>query len=174
MAKSLSNMVAREIMTSPVTHVMTETLLAEIANLLLREGISAVPVLTEGGSLAGIVSEGDLVRRRPIEGDDRRSWWLDLFEADTTHREEFLNYLNTRGLRAKDVMSRDVVSVSEDMPIARIAELLETHRIKRVPVLRDGRVTGIVSRANLLQALVQGSRVPGRGRGTTAGGRRRS
>jgi CBS domain-containing protein len=163
--KSINNMIAREVMTSPVTQVMTETPLAEIANLLLRERISAAPVLTEGGLLAGIVSEGDLVRRRPIEGDDRRSWWLDLFDADTTHRDEFLRYLNARGLRAKDVMTRDVVSVNEDTPIARIAELLETHRIKRVPVLRDGRIVGIVSRANLLQALVQGTRVPGRARG---------
>ena len=107
-------------MTAPVAYVMAETPVAEIARLLLREGISAAPVLGSGGRLVGIVSEGDLVRRRPAKDGLRRSWWLDLFEADARQSEEFLNYLKIHGLRAKDVMSREVVSVTEDTTIAEI------------------------------------------------------
>src|SRR5229473_4394591 len=103
-----------------------------------------------------------LVRRRSADNGEHRSWWLDLFEADTHHTREFLNYLRGHGLRAKDVMSRDVISVSEETPIAKIAALLEANRIKRVPVLRDDKLVGIVSRADLLRVLARGSPVRGR------------
>ncbi len=154
-------------MTAPAAYVMAETPLREVANLLLREGISAAPVLDEGGNLVGMVSEGDLVRRWPAEGGPSRSWWLDLFEADTQRSREFLNYLKAHGLRAKDVMSRKVVSVDEAATIAEIAGLLETHRIKRVPVMREGKLAGVVSRADLLRALAQAQPLPGRARGST-------
>jgi CBS domain-containing protein len=162
LAKSLGSIKAGEMMTSPAAYVMPETPLKEIANLLLRERISAVPVLDDTGSLLGMVSEGDLVRRRSADNGERRSWWLDLFEADTHHTREFLNYLRGHGLRAKDVMSRDVISVSEETPIAKIAALFEANRIKRVPVLRDDKLVGIVSRADLLRVLARGSPVRGR------------
>lgn len=153
--KSLSATTAREIMTSPATYVMTETPIKEVANLLLEKSISAVPVLDQSGRLVGIVSEGDLVRRGPAGRGGRRSWWLDQFEADTTHDEGFRNYLRGHGLRAKDVMTREVVSVNEDTTAAEVAELLERHAIKRVPVVRSGKLTGIVSRANLLSLLAR-------------------
>ena len=75
--QSLSKLQARHVMTSPVAYVMSETPLSEVANLLLREGISAAPVLDEGGHLVGMISEGDLVRRGPAREGSRRSWWLD-------------------------------------------------------------------------------------------------
>jgi CBS domain-containing protein len=168
--QSLGKIMAREVMTSPAAHVMTETPLRAIANLLLREGISAVPVLDSAGTLVGIVSEGDLLRRSPGEAENRRSWWLDVFEADTPHHEEFLNYLRAHGLRAKDVMTRAVISVGEDTPIRQIAELLEIHRIKRVPVVSHGRLIGVVSRADLLRALARGSPVLGRALGAARRG----
>jgi len=93
------------------------------------------------------------VRRRFGLSTDRRSWWLDLFEADITYNQEFLNYLQHHGLRARDVMTRDVVAVNEDAPITLIADLLERRQIKRVPVLSAGKVIGIVSRADLLKAI---------------------
>jgi CBS domain-containing protein len=151
---SLRTLTARQVMTAPVAYVMTETPLREIANLLLREAISGAPVLDRGGQLVGIVSEGDLIRRGPA-GNGRRSWWLDLFDDKPAHSEQFLNYLKMHGLRAKDVMTPEVVSVNEETTVAEIAQLFETHRIKRVPVLRKGKLVGIVSRANLLQALAQ-------------------
>lgn len=146
---------AREVMTSPVIYVMTETPLKEVAAAMLRARISAVPVVGGGGKLVGMVSEGDLIRRRRGEGSAPRSWWLDLFEADAAHGEEFLEYLRRHGLRARDVMTRNVITVDEDMPIARVAELLDAKNIKRVPVLREGRMIGIVSRADLLRALAR-------------------
>ena len=164
--QSLSNLTARQEMTTPDAYEMTETPLHEIANLLLREGISAAPVLDDGGRLVGMVSEGDLVRRGPAENETRRSWWLDLFEANTAQSEQFLIYLTEHGLRAKDVMSREVVSVDEETTIAEIAALLETHRIKRVPVMREGKLVGIVSRANLLRVLAHAPPVPDRERGS--------
>jgi CBS domain-containing protein len=153
MTKSLNNISARDVMTTPAAYVMDQTPIQEVARLLLREGISAAPVLNEGGHLVGIVSEGDLVRRRSGLSNDRRSWWLDLFEADTRHNQQFLNYLQHHGLRAQDVMTRDVVAVTEDTPISLIADLLERHQIKRVPVTSAGKVIGIVSRADLLKAI---------------------
>jgi CBS domain-containing protein len=155
MAKSLNSISARDVMTTPVAYVMDQTPIQEVASLLLHQGISAAPVLNDGGHLVGIVSEGDLVRRRSGLSTDRRSWWLDLFEADTRHNQEFLNYLQRHGLRARDVMTRDVVTVNEDTPISVIADLLERHQIKRVPVLSAGKVIGIVSRADLLNAILK-------------------
>ena len=140
-------------MTAPAIYVMEETPLSEIARAMLRARISGVPVLGSGGRLVGMVSEGDLIRRRSQPGGERRSWWLDVFE-NAPHDPGLLNYLRDHGLRAKDVMTNAVVSVGPDTPAAEIAELLETHGIKRVPVLRNGALVGIVSRANLLRLLL--------------------
>jgi CBS domain-containing protein len=171
--RSLSKLQARDVMTSPVAYVMSETPLNEVANLLLRKGISAAPVLDDGGHLVGMVSEGDLVRRGPAKDGDHRSWWLDLFESDAAGNEKFLNYLTIHGLRAKDVMTGEVVSVDEQTTIAQIATLLEAHQIKRVPVMRDGKLIGIVSRANLLRALAQAEPLPGRAAGSVRQRQRR-
>jgi CBS domain-containing protein len=137
-------------MTAPAVVVAPETTVAEIAKLLLKRGISAVPVIAADGQLAGIVSEGDLIRRVESGTERTRSWWLSAFgDADAQARE----YAKSHGRRAADVMTRNVVTVAEDATLAQIAELLERHRIKRVPVVRGGRVVGIVSRANLLHGL---------------------
>jgi CBS-domain-containing membrane protein len=97
--------------------------------------------------LLGIVSEGDLIHGLGQEGA-RRSWWLDLLASPQTRAKE---YLKSHGRLASDVMTREVVSVTPDTPLPEIARLLETRRIKRVPVLRDGALVGIVSRADLLR-----------------------
>lgn len=143
-------MQARDVMSTPVISVTEDTSVADLARLLLRKGISGVPVLGADGRLVGIVSEGDLVRR--VESGTERvpSWWLRLFgDSEDQVRE----YAKTHGRRVRDVMTRDVDTVREDTSVAEIAELLERRRIKRVPVVRGWEVVGIVSRANLLQAL---------------------
>lgn len=142
---------ASDIMTSPAVTVGPDTSVAQIAQLLFERRISAVPVIEEG-RLAGLVSEADLLHRREIGTDraaPRGSWWLRLFSADSSPAE----YVKSHAQRARDIMTRDVVTVTPDTPVAEIASLLETHGIKRVPVLRDGRLAGIVSRSNLVQAL---------------------
>lgn len=143
-------MQARDVMSTPVITVTEDTSVADVARLLLRHGISGVPVLGGDGRLVGIVSEGDLVRRVESGTEREPSWWLRVF-GDT--EEHVRDYVKTHGRRAGDVMSRNVATVREDAGIAEIAELLERKRIKRVPVVRDHEVVGIVSRANLLHAL---------------------
>lgn len=141
---------AKDVMTRSVVSVSLDTPVSDIARKLIARGISAVPVLDEAGEIAGIVSEGDLMRRGESGTERRPSWWLRMFELPENKARE---YVKTHGLHARDVMTHEVASVSEDTPINEIAELLESRRIKRVPVVRDGKPVGIVSRANLLFGL---------------------
>jgi CBS domain-containing protein len=144
---------AADVMSFPVIYVMEETPVREIARVLIEHSISAVPVIGSSGRLVGMVSEGDLVSHSASTDGKRCSWWLDMIEKNPTVSEGFQTYLERHGLRAKDVMSNDVVTVGEDMSIAAIAELLQRKGIKRVPVMHKDQMVGIVSRANLLTAL---------------------
>lgn len=141
---------ARDVMTAPAVVVPPDAKVEDIAKLLLRRGISAVPVTGSDGRLAGIVSEGDLMRRVESGTERRPSWWLAVFGNEDALAHD---YAKSRGRRAADVMTREVATVGEEATLAQIALLLERRRIKRVPVVRDGKVIGIVSRANLLQGL---------------------
>jgi CBS domain-containing protein len=144
-------MKASDIMTSPVITAGPSTPVSQIAALLFKNRISAVPIVDEG-ELVGMVSEGDLLLRQEI-GTDRAerasSWWLRLFAEDRAAAD----YVKSHARKASDVMTRDVVSVAADTPVAEIAGLLATRGIKRVPVLQGGALVGIVSRANLVQAM---------------------
>jgi CBS domain-containing protein len=144
-------MLARDVMTNAVITVGPDEPLDDIAKLLIMRHISAVPVVDGNSELLGIVSEGDLVHR--VRGDHQlpRSWWLNLFgDPDDEPRE----FVRSHGKTAKDVMTREVVTATEFTSIAEIAELLESKKIKRVPITGNGKVIGIVSRANIIQALV--------------------
>jgi CBS domain-containing protein len=142
---------AGDIMTVPVITVTPTTTVRDIATLLLKNRISAVPVL-EDDKLVGLVSEADLLHRHEI-GTDRaapsRSWWLRWFSAAPSPAQ----YIKSHAMRARDIMTRDVVSVGPETPVADIASIFESRGIKRVPVLRGSEVVGVVSRANLVQAL---------------------
>jgi len=138
-------------MTSAVETVSPETKITEIARRLLARNISAMPVVDNQGHVVGIVSEGDLMRRSENETERQPSWWIRVF-AEPEDRAR--DYIKTHGTCAQDIMSRDVISVGEGTPLADIAETLERHHIKRVTVMRDDRLVGIVSRANLLRGLV--------------------
>ena len=140
---------AADIMTPDVICAAPDTPLRELIGLMLQNRVSALPIL-EHGHVVGIVSEGDLLRRAETGTEPRPSRWLELITSTDRLAAEFVK---THGLKASEVMTRDVVSVAPDTPLAEIARLMETHGIKRVPVLRDGRLAGIVSRRNLLQAL---------------------
>lgn len=144
-------MKARDIMTSPVITVTPETTVQEVAALLYERRIGAVPVM-EHGRLAGIVSETDLLRRHEIGTDGYRrpgSWWLRLFGTDPSMRD----YVRSHARHARDVMTGEVATVTPDTPVAEIARLLEGRGIGRAPVVDAGKLVGIVSRANLVQAL---------------------
>ena len=142
---------AKDVMTEDVVSVPPDTPVERIARLLLEHRISAVPVIDAKGRLLGIVSEGDLMRREETHTERRASWWLELLDGREGSAER---YLKSHGLVARDVMTRDPVTVTESTPLEKIATLLEGKRIKRVPILRGSKVVGIVSRANLLHALV--------------------
>ncbi len=143
-------MLAKDVMTTAVLTVTPETDVGEIAGLMLDAHISAVPVIAADGSLVGIVSEGDLIHRAESETRRRPSWWLRLL---ATPEEPAERYLREFGRRARDVMTKGVISVAPDTPLTEIAALLEKHHIKRVTVLEGGKLVGIVSRANLLRGV---------------------
>lgn len=150
-------MQAKDVMTRNVVTVTEEMSVVEIAQQLIARGISAVPVVDAAGRIVGIVSEGDLMRRDESGTAAVRSWWLSLFEAP---EERAMAYLKSHGRTAGDVMTRKVLTVPEDAELAEIAATLEKHRIKRVPVVRDGKPVGIVSRSNLLQGLAAAKPIP--------------
>jgi CBS domain-containing protein len=140
---------AADIMTPDVIAVDADTPLDQVVALMLENGISGVPVV-DHGNLVGIISEGDLLRRVELGTQPRRSHLLEALSSATSLAAD---YARTHGRKASDVMTTDVIAVADATPIAAIAELMETRQIKRVPVVRDGKLVGIVSRANLLHAL---------------------
>ncbi len=145
-------MKAFEMMTKNPVTVSPTTPVSEIAAALVRHRISALPVVTTDNDVIGIVSESDLVRRAEAGTERKRGWWLEIFiDANTMARE----YVKAHGLKAQDVMARPVVSVPENAELADVANLLEAHRIKRLPVLRSGKLVGIISRADVVRALAQ-------------------
>lgn len=144
-------LIAKDVMTSPVIAVGPDSTVDDVADILLSHGISAVPVI-DRGALLGIVSEGDLIRRAEIgTAPQGRSGWLRFFTNNAVQAE---GYVKSHSEHVVDVMTQEVATVVESTPVVEIATLLEHNRIKRVPVLRDGQVVGIVSRANLVRALV--------------------
>jgi CBS domain-containing protein len=143
---------AKDIMTSKVITVTSGTRVVDVARLLLERGISAVPVMS-GDRLAGIISEADLLHRYEIGTDSfpsKRHWWSTLFGSDHSSEE----YVRSHARYARDIMTRDVATVTPDTALAKIATLLEERRIRRVPVLAQGKLAGIVSRSDLVRALV--------------------
>ena len=152
---------AMDVMTTNVITVSPETTVQEVAKILSERGVSGVPVVDAGNQLVGIVSEGDLLHRAETGTErrlqKRRSWWLDSLAAE---EEAARAYVKAHGQKVRDIMSRDVISVSDTTDLAEVAMALETKLIKRVPVLRDGKLVGIISRANLVRALATTSSAP--------------
>lgn len=146
---------AQDVMTSPPITVTPDTPVIDIAALLIDRRISAVPVVDEVGRAIGIVSEGDLLRRCEIGTERQRSQWLELLLDRSAQAADFSK---AYGLSARDVMTREVISVPPETELGEIARILEQRRIKRVPVVKDGVPIGIVSRANLLRGLVASAR----------------
>ncbi len=143
-------MKAADMMTSPVVTIGPEATVRDAAWTMLTNRISAVPVLDGRGRLVGILSEGDLLRRAETGTQRRRSWW-GMFGVGS--EELAAEFVKSHGRKVADVMSRNVITADEDASAPEIARLMETHGIKRVPIVADGKVVGIVSRADFLTAL---------------------
>jgi CBS domain-containing protein len=148
-------MIASDVMTRNVISVPPDATIADAVALMLDRGISGLLVVDHSGTLAGIVTEGDLLRRDELGTGRRRSWWLRLIASPGRQAADFTR---THGRKVSDVMTQDVISVSVRSPLEEIVALMEEHRIKRVPVLDDNKVVGVVSRADLLRALAVAAR----------------
>jgi CBS domain-containing protein len=150
-------MKAADIMTTSVVCIRPDATVLEAARLLLGERISALPVIDATGRLKGIVSEGDLIHRAEIGSEKSTPRWKALFAEDATLARD---YLKAHGRTVADVMSHPVVMVEEGTELSVVAARMDEFSIKRLPVVRDGKVVGIVSRANLLQALISTPAAP--------------
>ena len=143
-------MKAVDVMVSNVITVSPDASVQDVANILLSNRISAIPVVAKSGELVGIISEGDLLRRAETDAHRRRSWWLELLIGSTPLAAE---YVRSHARKVSDIMTRTVITATPESSLRDIAALLEKNRIKRVPVVKNRKVVGIVSRANLMQAL---------------------
>jgi CBS domain-containing protein len=141
---------AKQIMTRDVVTVQPETPIVEAARLMLEKHISGLPFVDAQGKLVGIVSQGDFLRRAEIGTQRRRSSWLQFFIGPGRVAAEFVH---ERGRKVREVMTDEPCTITEDTELVDIVDLMEKKNIKRLPVLRDGRVAGIVTRTNLLQAV---------------------
>jgi CBS domain-containing protein len=140
-------------MVRAVVTTTLETTVETVARLMIDLRISGVPVLDRNGRLVGIVTEGDLLRRAKTGTERRRSRWSEWFSANSRSAAD---YIKSHARRVEDIMTGEVFSVGELVTLAKIAELTETRQIERVKVVHDGKIVGIVSRADLLQVLASG------------------
>jgi CBS domain-containing protein len=147
----MNHLRARDLMTPDVITVPPETPVITIARLLADRGISAVPVVDATGTLRGIVTEADLIRRLAGEVERPASWLVSLFSNQARDADR---YARTHGVTAGDIMTEGAITVDPDTLAGEIAQLMETRHIRRVLVVQDGRLRGLVSRADLLRALV--------------------
>jgi CBS domain-containing protein len=139
-------------MTKDVITVGPDATVGEIAALLVRHRISAVPVVTAENRVIGIVSQTDLAHRSETDTEKRRKWWLDIFaDADAKARE----YVRSHAHKARDVMTRFVISVSPGASMAEVADLLDSQRIRQVPVMENGKLVGMISRTDLVRKLAE-------------------
>jgi len=143
-------MKTRDIMTPKVVSVSPDASILEAIRLMLENRISGLPVLDPQGKLVGVVTEGDFLRRAETGTQRKRSRWIEFFMSQGRRAEE---YVHTHGRKVSEVMTPDPVTITEDTALEQVVSLMEQRRVKRLPVVREGRVVGIVSRANLLRAL---------------------
>ncbi len=145
-------MIASDIMNRSVRIIGPLDDVRAAARIMAESGVSALPVVDQADRVVGIVSEGDLLRRVEMRTTKRRSWWLELFASPEALTRE---YIKSHSVKVSDVMSSPVISVAETTSVADVASILEKHGIKRVTVLKNGTLVGIISRADVLRAFSQ-------------------
>jgi len=146
---------AADVMSSPAITVAPQASVAEIAALLAEKHISAVPVCAPDGTLAGLVSEGDVLKPFRESIRRKRDWWLGVLAEGEDLPQEFLDYIRRDTRSAADIMAHQVVTAAATATLPELAELMVSRGVKRIPVIRDGRVVGIVSRSDLVAALAR-------------------
>ena len=144
-------MQARDVMTNGVITVTSDTPVTEVAELLLEKGISAVPVEGAEGTLVGMISEADLMHRAEIGKEKPKRWWVAMPQAELADA-----YAKAHGSKARDVMHEGIHSVLPETNLSDIVATMEKHRIKRVLVMENDKLHGIVTRSNLLRGFLAG------------------
>lgn len=145
-----------DVMTTKIVSVRPDMPVPAIANLLLEKGISAVPVLNDDGAAIGMISEGDLLPRNETERDQRRDWWLRMLAEGEKMSADYIKDLESDKRIAREIMITPTITIEETADVVEAAELMSERRIKRLPVVRNGRVVGIISRADLVRAVARG------------------
>ncbi len=146
---------ASSIMTRDVVTARPADTVAHVARLLSNHEISAVPICDDDGALLGMASEGDLMRPFVDSNVQRRAWWLTLLADGTDLAPEFLEYVRLDRHQVRDLMTTPVVTAQESASVTELAEKMIEHHIKRVPIVRDGKLVGIVSRADVIRAIAR-------------------
>ncbi len=146
---------AADVMTRDVVTVRPDDSVARVARVLTDHEISAVPVCDADRHVIGMLSEGDLMRPFGKENALKRSWWLNVLAEGTELAPAFLDYVRLDNRRARDLMVAPVITARHDAGLGEIVDLLAHHRIKRVPITKDGRLVGIVSRADVVRVLAE-------------------
>ena len=143
---------AGKVMTKKVITVTPETSIRATAKVMSENKISGVPVVDDEGRLLGLVSEADLLRGRKLAAD-REASWLNMLADGENLSPDFVNYVRTSNDMVRVVMHTDVASVTEDTPLDSVAQMMVEKNLKRLPVVTNGKIVGIVSRADLVKAL---------------------
>ena len=149
-------MIASDVMTRKVISIDPDSTVLQAARLMLQHRISGLPVLDNSARLVGVLSEGDFLRRRETKTERHRSRWLEFLMGPGPMATE---YAHSHGNKVSEVMTTDIRTVDENAPLEEIVELMEKHRIKRVPVMSGSILVGIVTRSNLMHAMVSMARV---------------
>lgn len=144
-------MQAKDVMSRNIIYVDPDATVLHAARLMLQHHISGLPVIDKVGALVGILSEGDFLRRGETRTEHRRSRWLEFLMGPGKIASE---YTHSHGSKVSEVMTSDVCTASESASLEEIVELMERHRIKRVPITRDKKMIGIITRSNLMHAMV--------------------
>jgi CBS-domain-containing membrane protein len=144
-------MIVADVMTRNCITIAPDATVEEAVNLMLSRHISGLFVVDKTGDLAGVITEGDLLRRDELGTERNRPWWLRLLASPARQAADFTQ---ANGRHVRDVMTEDVLTVAQDAPLEEVVATMEKHRIKRLPVTADGKVVGVVSRADLLRALI--------------------
>jgi CBS domain-containing protein len=141
---------AHQIMTRPVITVTPETTIVEAANTMLQRHVSGLPVVDAAGTLVGIISEGDFIRRSEIGTERKRGRFMKFILGSG---KEATDFVHEHGRKIAEIMTPDPLTIDEDTDLEKIVELMEKNGVKRLPVMRGAKLVGIVSRSNLLQAV---------------------
>lgn len=146
---------ARAAMTRDVLTVGPDETVSAVSRKMAQRAVSAVPVVDEGGKVVGMLSEGDILRRFGAEHQRRRAWWLNQIAEGMKLAPEFLDYVSLDHQRVKDLMNAPVITATEDTPLSHIVDLMVIHKVKRIAIVTDGKLAGIVSRADVVRRIVE-------------------